>query len=217
MWKGLLCILFLGGGFMSKAEVPYEEVLDFWLGERIDETWPTEKAKLWFAKDEVLDREIKARFSQLLCAAEKGDLDAWKENPQSRLALILLTDQFSRNIHRNLPEAFATDAIALENTLEGMKAGEDVLLKPVERYFFYMPLMHAEDRSVQKLSLERFQNLVETSPKELSEMLSRALHYAHLHAEIIFRFGRYPHRNAILGRPSTPEEVAFLEGPNSSF
>jgi uncharacterized protein (DUF924 family) len=217
MLKWILTLIILGGSLMATAVERYDEILNFWLGDTEDRAWPSDKAKLWYSKDDKLDREVRERFGSLLAAAKRGGLSSWKEDPLSRLALIILTDQFSRNIHRGSSSAFAYDEIALKNALEGIEKGEDLMLTPAERQFFYMPLMHAEDRSVQKLSLERFQNLVETSPKELHKMLSQTLHYAHLHAKIIFRFDRYPHRNAILGRIATKEEIEFLSEPNSSF
>lgn len=183
------------------AELPAEAraILDFWFGE-ID-------PKLWFSKDEDFDRLLEDRFGDLNRQALSGACGEWAETPQGLLALVILLDQFSRNLHRDQAKAFAGDDRALALTLRAMELGWDRTLTREQRIFLYMPLMHAEDPRMQELSIAAFEALGE--PENLK--------FAHLHKRIIDRFGRYPHRNKALGRPSTPEEMAFLDEPNSSF
>jgi len=176
-----------------------EAVLDFWFRE-ID-------PKLWFARDEDFDRQLAKRFATAVEHALAGGLQSWEDRPESRLALILLLDQFTRNLHRGTAGAFSGDQRALALTLDAMARGWDGLLPLPERKFLYMPLMHAEDAAIQEKSVAAFTALGEED----------SLNYAILHKRIIDRFGRYPHRNTALGRPSTPEEEAFLLEPNSSF
>ena len=140
-------------------------------------------------------------------------------HPGGILALIVLLDQFSRNIYRDTPRAFSQDALALKTALKGMERGHDETLHPIERTFYYMPLMHSEDIGIQKISLDIYARLEMScsGPPELREVLRNSREYAEKHAEIVARFGRYPHRNEILGRESTEEEIKFLEEPGSSF
>ena len=170
-------------------------VLDFWFRELAP--------RHWFLGSAKLDKEMRRRFSDWVDAAMRGDLDAWAATPRGRLALILLLDQFTRNIHRGKAEAFAGDARAQALVLEGLAAGMDRPLNLAERQFFYMPLVHAEDAELQAMSLKKFAVF-------LREAQSTVKHQKD-HAAIIRRFGRFPTRNAALGRPSTQEERAFLE------
>lgn len=171
------------------------DVLDFWFRE-LD-------PRQWFKASTKLDAEIGRRFGAWVDAALSGDLDAWAATPRGRLALILLLDQFTRNSRRGGPEAFAGDAKAQSLVLEGLAAGADRELNIAERHFFYMPLMHAEDPKLQALSVEKF---AAVQREALSQVKS-----AQDHAATIARFGRFPARNAALGRPSTPDEEAFLK------
>ncbi len=170
-------------------------ILDFWFRELAP--------RHWFLGSKKLDADMRLRFSRWVDAAIRGDLDAWAKTPRGRLALILLLDQFTRNIHRATPGAFAGDARAQALVLEGLAAGMDRPLNLAERHFFYMPLVHAEDPKLQALSLKKF-------AAYLREAQSTVKHQKD-HAAIIERFGRFPTRNAALGRVSTAEEVAFLE------
>jgi uncharacterized protein (DUF924 family) len=172
-------------------------VLDFWFRELAP--------RHWFLGSAKLDAQMRRRFAAEVDAALHGELDAWAETPRGRLALILLLDQFTRNIHRGAPGAFAGDAKAQALVVEGLAAGMDRPLNLAERHFFYMPLVHAEDPTLQAVSLRKFAAF-------LREAQSIVEHQKD-HAAIIKRFGRFPARNTALGRPSTPEEEAFLDQP----
>ena len=196
----------------------YEEVLKFWFGELPDnKIFPMYKADKWFRVDESFDEEIRKSFSKYVELDSSGMLDDWKENPRSRLALIILLDQFTRNIYRDTPQAFAQDAKALSLCLDGIKQGLDARLFIVERWFFYMPLMHSENIEIQQLSLQYFSALAKEAPKEIEFVISDAYDYAIKHYEVIKQFGRFPHRNDILNRPSNPEEIAFLSHVDYPF
>jgi uncharacterized protein (DUF924 family) len=171
-----------------------EGILDFWFRELTP--------RQWFAANAKLDQAIGRRFGACVDAALRGDLEAWAKTPRGRLALILVLDQFPRNIHRGTPGAFAGDAMAQALVLAGLATGMDKPLNLAERHFFYMPLMHAEDKNLQALSLEMFAAI----QREANSVVG----YARDHAATIERFGRFPSRNQALGRPSTAEELAFL-------
>ena len=174
-------------------------VIQFWF----EETEP----KQWFIKDEVFDKLIKERFEALVTSALSGQLDRWSETAEGNLALILLLDQMTRNIYRNHPMSFAGDDMALAFCLKGVKRNDMAVLPEPQIRFLLMPMMHAEDLSIQDRSLPLFQKYCDDMTYD----------YAVRHRDIIARFGHFPHRNAILGRPSTQEEIAFLKQPNSSF
>ncbi|MGE4334919.1 MAG: DUF924 family protein [Pigmentiphaga sp.] len=177
----------------------FQEVLKFWFEEITPEQW--------WVKDDDLDARIRERFGAWAAAAAACELDHWRNTPQGRLAEILLLDQFPRNIHRNTPQAFASDALALGLTQEAIAAGADSQLTVTERHFLYLPFMHSESPRIHERAVRLFTQLG----------LPVALDFELQHQRIIERFGRYPHRNAILGRTSTPNEIAFLEEPGSSF
>jgi uncharacterized protein (DUF924 family) len=192
-----------------------EDVLWFWLGEPGSD--PLAKSALWFKKDPDFDREITDRFGPALEAGMRGDLESWKKTPHGRLALVILYDQLSRNMFRDTPRAFAQDAHARDIALEAIDAGDERLLAPMERYFLYMPFMHAEDVDLQRRCVASFERLCNEASPEKRKMFDMGLHYAKLHADIVERFGRFPHRNTILGRATTKEEAEFLAKPGSSF
>ncbi len=195
-------------------------ILDFWFGSLIENEIPSEAYRnRWWMKDSENDREIRNQFSDSLELAKIGGLDHWKTNADGTLALILLLDQFSRNIFRDTSEAFSQDHKAIETCLDGINQRFDNELHPIQRVFFYMPLMHSEDLGMQEKSIECFSNLKElfSTPQSIAKSVSGSFEYAMKHYEIIKKFGRYPHRNTILGRESTPEEVKFLTEPGSSF
>jgi uncharacterized protein (DUF924 family) len=149
-----------------------------------------------------------------------GELDAWQETPRGALALLILLDQLTRNLHRRTPEMFSADERALAVVRRALAAGHEQHLALIERYFLYMPLMHSEDLADHDLAVDRFTALIEDARRRGSQRVSvyeGGLDYERRHRDIVARFGRYPHRNAILGRESTPEEVTFLEQPGSSF
>lgn len=176
-----------------------EDILSFWFGEL--------QAVQWFRPDAALDASIATRFGATLAALRRQVPAAWTATARGTLAAVIVLDQFPRNIHRGTPDAFASDAAALALATGLIATGGDRALSDVERQFLYMPYQHAEDLSVQERSLELYRALGNAN----------VLDFAQRHRDIIARFGRFPHRNAIVGRASTPEEVAFLQQPGSSF
>lgn len=175
------------------------EVLEFWFNEL--------EPKQWFVKDRDLDAMIEARFSLLVEQARAGELFSWRVTPQGRLAEIILIDQFSRNIFRDKPESFSADPVALVLAQEAIGAGADQRLDVQERAFLYMPFMHSESQAIHEQAVVLFDQ----------PGLEYNLEFEYKHKAIVDRFGRYPHRNEILGRKSTEEEIAFLKAPGSSF
>ena len=187
------------------------EILTYWFGElRNAETYPEEKSKIWFNGGAAVDSYIRKNFEGDLLKASQGKLDPWKETPRGTLALITLLDQFPRNIYRETSKAFAFDKKALGWCLWGMEKSYDNKLFPIERAFFYLPLEHSEDLEIQKKSVAAFTKLVEDSPSSVKFAMDVALDYAQKHFDLIQKFGRFPHRNEILGRSSTSEELEFL-------
>lgn len=194
------------------------DILLFWFGDAPDDAaavgaWSAR----WWAKDAGFDAEIARRFGALRSAAISGGLNDWLAVPQGRLAMILLVDQFSRNLYRGSPEAFAHDALARHWCHEGLAHEVDRALLPVERWFFYMPLEHSEAREDQAHAVRLFTALRDEAQDEWRALFDSALGFAELHREIIERYGRFPHRNAVLGRVSSVEELEFLKQPGSSF
>lgn len=185
-------------------------VLEFWFGPPASPARGTAR-DVWFRKDAAFDADIRAQFGAATDVALAGGYGEWCATPEGALARVLLLDQFTRNIHRDTPQSFAGDARALATAQDAVARGLDRTLEYYERWFLYMPFEHAEDDVVQRRSLELFGALA----KEMDD--ADPLVWAQKHADIIFRFGRYPHRNAILGRPSTPAELVFLAEPGSRF
>jgi uncharacterized protein (DUF924 family) len=175
------------------------------------------RPRLWWRKDPATDAEIRARFEHWVAAALDGALDAWAGAPGGLIALVVLCDQLPRNIHRGTPAAFAGDRRALAWCREGMAAGYENQLTLAERAFLYMPLEHSEDRADQEACVTRFTALLAEAPAAERGELQRMLDYAHGHREVIRRFGRFPHRNGVLGRRSTAAELAFLQTPGARF
>lgn len=203
--------------------VKMNEILIYWFNGLNDETAIDKKAppaNKWFTKDKQMDEEIRERFEADLIKASQGTYKDWEETPGGRLSLVILWDQFARNIYRNTPQMFATDAQAVTLSLKSIRDHSDHQLSLIQRLFLYMPLMHAEDLKIQKKSLQQFQNLVD-EVKDKNPLnrtyYEETLNYAKRHFSIIVRFGRFPHRNAILGRESTLVELEFLKQPGSSF
>jgi uncharacterized protein (DUF924 family) len=200
------------------------EILEFWFGLRpYGREAVEQRMRLWFgdpAAPELTpqtDEAIRLRFGPLAAEAARGALSAWESSPRRRLALILLLDQFPRNLYRGRVRAFSHDRAALTLTLGGMQLGADAALDPVERIFFYMPLQHAESREVQEESVAAFQRLAAEAPAELQGIFASVLKYARMHRDIIERFGRFPHRNSIVGRESTSEEATWLAAAGPRF
>jgi uncharacterized protein (DUF924 family) len=186
------------------------EILDFWFGREGEEGYG-EFREAWFTKDPEFDREVRDRFEGAYEEAAAGRLEHWKDEARSCLALIILLDQFTRNMFRGDPKTYATDDKALEAARHAVEHAYDRELTPYGRLFVYLPFEHSEDLEDQRFSVELFRGLA-------AEMGSEdLLDYAVRHLEIIERFGRFPHRNEILGRATTPEEAEFLRGPDSSF
>ncbi len=196
----------------SISETP-GTVLHFWFGHSTQHAaGMTDRQGLWFSGEYDFDEQIARRFAGLLAELASGGARKWAaEGPRERLAAVIVLDQFSRNMFRNTAGAFENDPLARQLTHEALKLGEDGLLHPVERWFLYMPLEHSEDMADQKLSVKLFTALAEDAPPGYRPALDNALDYAKRHAAAIRRFGRYPHRNAVLGRTTTPEEAAWLE------
>jgi len=187
-------------------------LLDFWFGDLGFADLPSsDRTNLWFGESEKLKQMITKAFGTDYQAAIEGDLKPWSETPRGRLALIILLDQFSRYLHRNSPHAFDYDKRAQELCIEGLKQRMDQSLTLIERVFFYMPLVHAEDSEIQEESIQLFQSLVTLSMTETTQVYQLFLAYAYAHFRVIKEFGRFPQRNSILGRPSTEAEVAFLK------
>jgi len=197
------------------------EVRRFWFGRLpLQPDGVGERLALWFgagADEEQADELVRSRFTSLIERAAAGELAAWADSPRRRLSLILLLDQFPRHVHRGTARAFATDREALALTLSGMQSAADAALTPVERIFFYMPLQHAELRDAQEESVAAYRRLVSEAPPELRAMFTSALEAADLHRSIVARFGRFPHRNRVLGRPNTAEEETYLRGDGERF
>ena len=196
-----------GAGAASQAH----EVLDEWFGAP-DAADAGQERDWWFKASDAVDARLRVRFGELHAAAARGECDGWADaGPHAALALVIVLDQMSRNLHRGTLAAFACDAMALAVTQRMLARQDDTRLAPLERSFVYMPLEHSEDVNVQEESLRRFRALADDAG------LTEELRYAELHAEIVLRFGRFPHRNAILGRVSTEAEVEFLKQPGSGF
>lgn len=183
-------------GTMDKVA---QDVIRFWF-EEIDQD-------LWFKKNEEFDQMIRSRFLDVFYLVKAGKTTHWRTTPEGRLAEILVLDQFSRNMFRGKPECFSGDELALKLAKEAVRVGDDQKLPIQMRSFMYMPYMHSEDPEAHDQAMKLFSQ----------QGLEYNLEYEVLHKNIIDRFGRYPHRNQILGRTSTPEEIEFLKGPGSSF
>ncbi|PKL96603.1 MAG: DUF924 domain-containing protein [Gammaproteobacteria bacterium HGW-Gammaproteobacteria-8] len=198
----------------------HDQVIDFWFGDLADSASiiAGRQAGLWWGKAEASDALIRDRFGPLVEAAATGALDGWAESAEGRLGLILVTDQFTRTIGRGTPAAFALDPQALALCINGIEQGHDQALLPIQRVFFYLPLEHSEDLDHQRWCVD----LMKALAREADDLADRTtfegyVDFAEAHLRIIERFGRFPHRNAILGRASTPEETEFLQQPGSSF
>ena len=186
-------------------------VLDFWFGAPGSSEFGSAR-KAWFMKDAAFDAAIRERFGALVERALRGELEVWGDEPRSSLAQILLLDQFTRNAFRGSARSFAGDARALAAASRMVGSRQDEALAPFMRAFVYLPYEHAEGLAMQDEAIRLFTKLVSEAP-ELADMLD----YAHRHREVIERFGRFPHRNEILGRLSTAEEIDFIQRPGSGF
>lgn len=207
-------------------------IREFWLGRLLGSSLQgpveqtlalelTHRAALWFAADSPQRRQrdarMRAEFQDVLARAARGTFAAWADSPRRRLSLIILFDQFPRQIHRGTAEAFRHDEQALGLALSGMQSAADGALNVIERLFFYMPLQHAESPEVQEESVAAYRRLLAETSAALRRTFEAALQSALEHRQLIGRFGRFPHRNALLGRSNTPEEEVYLKGHPSSF
>jgi uncharacterized protein (DUF924 family) len=198
-------------------------VLNFWFASPpYDAARLAERMRFWFgaadpAASAQADATIRTQLLPLLNHAAQGLLDPWSTSPRRRLALILLFDQVPRNAFRSTAAAYAFDPRALSLAMEGLTRAADGALDPVERIFFYMPLQHAEAIDVQDESVRLFGRLLADAPTETRDTFRACLEYAHQHREIIQRFGRFPHRNRVLLRESTPDEQAWLSARGATF
>lgn len=188
-----------------------DAILTFWFREQaLSAPQIDRRMDVWFGEDSVFDHEIKKEFADDVEKASAGRLDHWAEEPRGRLALIIILDQFRRNIYRGTTDAFALDKAALKLCVEGAMAKKDKGLTPIQQVFFYMPLQHAESKKVQAKSVAIFSRLAEAVSPTYRETFETIATFAELHHDIIEQFGRFPHRNKLLGRENTPEEDEYL-------
>jgi uncharacterized protein (DUF924 family) len=200
------------------TQADYEGVLEFWFGPLDARGVASEaKSRAWFEKNASFDREIEQRFGALHAELARGEKEEWLSSSRGSLAAVIVLDQFSRNMFRNTKQMFESDPRALAIATALVDSGQDRKLAFTERGFVYMPFMHSERLEDQDRCVALFQSLRDEHVGELRERCQDNLGYAERHRDIIRRFGRFPHRNAILGRESTPEELEFLKQPGSSF
>ncbi|XRD86073.1 DUF924 domain-containing protein [Dyella acidisoli] len=171
----------------------------------------------WFATCPEFDAAIRVRFGETFRLATEGKLKHWADTPRGWLALLIVLDQFSRNLYRNDPRAWGQDPLAQQLALWGIEEGYDRQLQPMQRVFAYMPLEHAEDMLMQRQCVALFEALCENIPIEVRHPYTDFLDYARRHEAVIARFGRFPHRNALLGRACTPKELTYLAEPGAGF
>lgn len=203
---------------MSLKEIGPDSILEFWFGtSRGDPEALAERNAIWFTADEAFDQKVRGRFSAHLEQAARGEYKLWKLTPRGTLALIIIFDQFPRNIYRSTPQAFTYDERALALCRDGVAMGIDRELDVIERTFFYLPLEHAEDLDAQDKSLVCFEKLDADAPAPLKAITADYLQYAVSHREIVRRFGRFPHRNLVLGRTSTPAEIEWIAFDSKTF
>lgn len=200
------------------ADAGIDDILDFWFG-ALDEHGcaDREHAERWWRRDPAFDEQIRRRFGEAHRAIGAGELEGWRADPRGRLAQIIVLDQFSRNMYRDTPAMYAGDPLALAVALEGLDRGDDRALPRDPRGFMYMPLIHSEELAMQERAVALFGELRDSAPAAVRERAAAAARYAEMHRDIVRRFGRFPHRNAILGRASSQEEIAFLQQPGSGF
>lgn len=196
-----------------------DEIFNFWFGDLStpDATIAGRQAGLWWGKDATVDADIRRRFEGLVGQAGNGELEGWKNTPEDSLALILLLDQFPRNIWRDSAGMYRYDEIARARSAEGIEAGIDQALRPIQRVFFYLPLEHSEDIEDQLWCVDLMRALARSVPGDQRPVFDGFVEYAEAHHCVIEQFDRFPHRNAILGRASTAAEIEFLKQPGSSF
>lgn len=199
-------------------QIRIDAVLAFWFKEQeLSAPQIDGRMDIWFGEDPVFDKEIEREFADDVQLASEGKLDHWAHKPMGRLALIILLDQFRRNIYRNKAEAFALDKAALKLCVEGAVEKKDKGLTPIQRVFFYMPLQHSESRKVQEKSRQIYGKLAGAVSATYKETFETVAQFAELHADIVKQFGRFPHRNTVLKRKNTAEEDEYLSGDAPTF
>lgn len=196
--------------FFYDGNIEYQKILNFWFGKPEESNYGKPR-KFWFIKNKEFDYKIKSQFHNVYEQAAAGKLNNWQHQPLSCLALIIILDQFPRNMFRNSPRAFATDNLAKALAQYAITYQFDTKLIPVQRWFIYLPFEHSENLEDQETSIKLFDSLPANADSK------SAINYAHRHWEVIQRFGRFPHRNQILGRTNTSEETKFLQQAGSSF
>lgn len=193
-------------------------ILDFWFSAaELDAPQIDSRMERWFSANPAVDQRMREEFGRLVDDALQGKLDHWAATTEGRLALILLLDQFCRNIHRGTARAFAGDKRALKLCVEGSMNNDYHALSPIQRVFFFMPLQHAESPGVQEKSVRIYNALAEGVSDTLRETFLTFAQFAELHRDVVERFGRFPHRNRYLGRSNTPEEEAYLAADAPTF
>jgi uncharacterized protein (DUF924 family) len=207
-----------GATITDEDQARIDAILAFWFKEHaLSAPQIDRRMDIWFGEDPTFDHEIQQNFSVDVERASEGRLDHWADEPRGRLALILLLDQFRRNIYRGSAKAFEKDRAALKLCVEGAMQKKDRGLTPIQRAFFYMPLQHAESGKVQAKSVELYNKLAEAVSPTFQETFLTFAQFAELHRDIIDQYGRFPHRNALLGRRNTPEEDEYLAGDAPDF
>ncbi len=197
-----------------------QDLLTLWFDTLLEKPDQQSVMKRWFSSDPNWDQQLNQQFGELLKQAEAGGLKDWEQTPESKLALIILLDQLSRNLYRGSAKAFANDPRAVKLAEQMVEQAWDQKLHPLQRLFIYLPFEHSESLAHQDQAIELFDRL-KADPSEIvseqKELFAMLLDYAHRHRDVIVKFGRFPHRNARLGRADTPEETEFLKQPGASF
>ena len=208
----------MGATITDEDQVRIDAILAFWFKEQeLSAPQIDRRMDIWFGEDQAFDHEIKEEFAGDVESASAGKLDHWAHEPRGRLALIILLDQFRRNIHRGTAAAYEKDKAALKLCVEGAMEKKDKGLTSIQRAFFYMPLQHAESRKVQAKSVAIFNKLAEAVSPTYQETFLTIAQFAELHHDIIQQFGRFPHRNVVLERENTAEENEYLAGDSPDF
>ena len=209
---------FENAAITDEDQLRIDAILSFWFKDQaLSAPQIDRRMDIWFGSDAAFDHEIETEFAADIEQASAGQLGHWAEEPHGRLALILLIDQFRRNIYRNTAQAFEMDQVALKLCVEGAMEKKDRGLSPIQRAFFYMPLQHSESPKVQAKACELFNKLAEAVSPTYRETFSTIAQFAELHRDIVDQFGRFPHRNQLLGRANTAEEDEYLGGDSPDF
>jgi len=208
----------MGATITDEDQLRIDAILAFWFKEQeLSAPQIDRRMDIWFGEDQAFDHEIQEEFATDVDKASAGKLDHWASESRGRLALILLLDQFRRNIHRGTAKAYEKDKVALKLCVEGAMEKKDKGLTPIQRAFFYMPLQHTESRKVQAKSVALFNKLAEAVSPTYQETFLTIAQFAELHRDIVDRFGRFPHRNKVMERDNTAEENEYLSGDSPDF